>query len=262
MANEQPSEIVATIKLPDSSNMPAYKRAWRARRRVMGVCTTCGGNRDVPKRVRCSICLAADRSLYAGKSRAYKRRQIESIYAKIRMWRRKKRCVICGANRDTAGRLRCNRCLAKNRAALKKQADKRRGAGLCPKCGRERDGGIVCNRCRARGQQEYRKAFALNPSAARIKCQRRRCRKLANGGELTSEQWSAIKEKYKHRCLKCKKREPEISLTIDHVIPVFHSGANDISNVQPLCESCNKSKGARTIDYRVRTPSGPRKPQE
>lgn len=36
----------------------------------------------------------------------------------------------------------------------------------------------------------------------------------------------------------------------DHVVPVLFGGSNDISNIQPLCRSCNSSKGASTVDYR------------
>jgi 5-methylcytosine-specific restriction endonuclease McrA len=54
-------------------------------------------------------------------------------------------------------------------------------------------------------------------------------------------------EKYHKRCLCCDKRR---KLTADHVIPVSKGGTSDISNIQPLCQPCNSSKGAKIIDYR------------
>ena len=49
-------------------------------------------------------------------------------------------------------------------------------------------------------------------------------------------------------CLCCGSTE---SISIDHVIPVSCGGKNDISNYQPLCKSCNSSKGSKIIDYRL-----------
>lgn len=43
------------------------------------------------------------------------------------------------------------------------------------------------------------------------------------------------------RCVKCGARE---RLEFDHIIPVVAGGSNTERNVQLLCESCNRSKGA------------------
>lgn len=56
--------------------------------------------------------------------------------------------------------------------------------------------------------------------------------------------------KYNYTCLCCNKKEPEILLTIDHVIPVSLGGMNIIENAQPLCHSCNSRKKAKVMDYR------------
>lgn len=77
-----------------------------------------------------------------------------------------------------------------------------------------------------------------------------RARKRANGGTFTQQEWQALCVKYQHRCLCCGKSEPEIKLTADHVIPLSLGGRNDITNLQPLCHSCNSSKNAKHIDYR------------
>jgi 5-methylcytosine-specific restriction endonuclease McrA len=50
--------------------------------------------------------------------------------------------------------------------------------------------------------------------------------------------------------LACGQREPEIKLTIDHVVPLVRNGSHDKSNIQPLCLSCNDSKGTKVLDYR------------
>lgn len=70
------------------------------------------------------------------------------------------------------------------------------------------------------------------------------------GGKITNGEWEALKKKHNYTCLRCGKREPEITLTADHVIPISKGGLTTISNIQPLCRACNTSKGKKETDYR------------
>jgi 5-methylcytosine-specific restriction endonuclease McrA len=79
----------------------------------------------------------------------------------------------------------------------------------------------------------------------------RYARKKSAGGSITLEQWEELKRYYNYTCLRCGRQEPEIVLTMDHVIPITRGGINAIENIQPLCGSCNSSKGTQIIDYRV-----------
>ena len=63
------------------------------------------------------------------------------------------------------------------------------------------------------------------------------------------EEWENLKKKFNYKCLKCGKKEPAIKLTIDHIIPISKNGKNIIKNIQPLCRSCNSSKGNKIINY-------------
>lgn len=79
---------------------------------------------------------------------------------------------------------------------------------------------------------------------------RRRTRKTHAGGYYTVAEWDALKAKFNFTCLSCGRQEPDIMLTADHVIPVVKGGSSDINNIQPLCRSCNSSKGQKIIDFR------------
>lgn len=76
-------------------------------------------------------------------------------------------------------------------------------------------------------------------------------KKRGNGGSFTRQEWQDLKQHYDYKCLKCLKTEPEIKLTVDHILPVSKYGSSFISNIQPLCKGCNSSKLNKHIDYRT-----------
>jgi 5-methylcytosine-specific restriction endonuclease McrA len=99
-------------------------------------------------------------------------------------------------------------------------------------------------------KREYASRYAKeNPEKMRVIWHRRRGRILGRG-VFTRQEWEALKAKYNYTCLCCNKREPEIKLTPDHVIPLSRGGMNTIDNIQPLCRKCNNVKSARIKDYR------------
>jgi len=70
---------------------------------------------------------------------------------------------------------------------------------------------------------------------------------LKNGGSHTLQEWNDLKRKYNYTCAICGKKEPEIHLTQDHIIPLSKGGSNDIENIQPLCKRCNSIKNAKIL---------------
>jgi 5-methylcytosine-specific restriction endonuclease McrA len=89
-----------------------------------------------------------------------------------------------------------------------------------------------------------------HPERMREQVRTRRNRKYQAEGFHTETEWVMLKAKYHYTCLHCGQREPEITLTRDHVIPLTQGGSDWITNLQPLCHTCNSSKNNKSIDYR------------
>lgn len=65
----------------------------------------------------------------------------------------------------------------------------------------------------------------------------------------TFGEWELLKKQYGYTCPCCKKSEPEIKLTEDHIIPLSKGGTDIIENIQPLCLKCNMHKHTNTRKY-------------
>jgi len=86
-----------------------------------------------------------------------------------------------------------------------------------------------------------------NPKRVRMRSKLRQFRKRTNGGEVTKEQWLSLCKLFGYKCASCREKK---KLEMDHIVPVAMGGLGDIMNLQPLCRSCNASKGTSTVDYR------------
>lgn len=84
--------------------------------------------------------------------------------------------------------------------------------------------------------------------AAKIRASHKRRSLKSAGGSYTDAEWKEVLEKYGEFCLHCGSTE---HITIDHVIALSQGGSNTKNNLQPLCMSCNCSKGIKAIDYRI-----------
>lgn len=76
-------------------------------------------------------------------------------------------------------------------------------------------------------------------------------RASGKAADFSEQDWLELKRRYGWKCLACGR--PESLLVVlqpDHVIAVARGGPHTVANIQPLCGSCNATKGAKTIDYR------------
>lgn len=65
-------------------------------------------------------------------------------------------------------------------------------------------------------------------------------RALEKNGKVTLTEWNAVLFKNDYRCVKCK---TDKKIEMDHIIPLSKGGNHSKDNIQPLCRSCNASKG-------------------
>lgn len=86
---------------------------------------------------------------------------------------------------------------------------------------------------------------------------RHRARKASAQSE--SYNFKAICNHYGNQCVACGRSD--LSLTVDHIIPLSRGGDDIASNIQPLCQPCNSSKGNHHVtDYR--DDQGPPRPKQ
>jgi len=104
--------------------------------------------------------------------------------------------------------------------------------------------------CRASQRRRYYARWQHCRDLDNIRTHARRVIIKTDRGNYTPAEWQAIKERQGFRCLMCGKQEPEIKLTVDHVIPVSKGGLNTADNLAGLCKPCNSKKGTKTLDLR------------
>ena len=77
-----------------------------------------------------------------------------------------------------------------------------------------------------------------------------RSRRLAEArkkGRHTALEWEVMVQICGSECVKCSSTD---HLVKDHIVPIYQGGSDGIENLQPLCHSCNSSKGPMSEDLR------------
>lgn len=74
-----------------------------------------------------------------------------------------------------------------------------------------------------------------------------RMRLAREKGTHTKEEWEEMKSFF-NECVICGSKD---KLVKDHITPIYQGGSDAITNLQPLCQSCNSRKGSDNTDYRL-----------
>lgn len=110
---------------------------------------------------------------------------------------------------------------------------------------------VDCKSCRkiiCKYNAKYFSDYYLSHSESyKTRARQRKAFILGLPEHYTINEWNLIKSKFSNRCVCCLSKG---KLTVDHIIPLKRGGTDTIDNIQPVCKSCNSSKGIIAIDYR------------
>lgn len=96
--------------------------------------------------------------------------------------------------------------------------------------------------CSPKCSQQASRVYADKAEQRNAAVRRRRLRKTGASGWHAESEWLALCLRARGKCAVCGRKS---KLTRDHIIPLAAGGADDITNIQPLCAPCNSRKGAR-----------------
>lgn len=170
---------------------------------------------------------------------------------------KKKVCIICGELKPQEAGGMCPNCYIKqhkNPTVVCKKCGKTKehfGHGFCANCYQAQYTSPI-KICKVCGKEKPHAAKGMCQTCYEIKngyaAKKRHCRRarLNNAeGSFTTKEWKDLCKKFSH-CPMCgRKFSFRLKRTVDHIIPLSKGGSNSIDNIQPLCGSCNSSKGAK-----------------
>lgn len=213
----------------------------------MRICVQCG-KRHNRKTKLCNACYTNQPHQIK-----FKRKRWRKAWGKEKEQRRLRRmrlvCVKCGKvfEGSRSDQKYCSEICRQNRRRESSYKKKKKGIAMCVICGRQFEQKRIDSKCcsiKCIRKWEYVKR---DKEKKRFYERTRDHKKRAGGGEFTIEQWKKMKKKYKYTCPACGREEPEINLTIDHVIPISKGGKHSSKNIQPLCLKCNVKKSNNLI---------------
>jgi 5-methylcytosine-specific restriction endonuclease McrA len=170
-------------------------------------------------------------------ARAWRKANPDKLKASLKKWAGENRAYI---NETERKRRETNPNYSRDRSAAARKW-RENNPGLA------RERAVAYNKAHAAYKRAWKKA---NLSKCTPSIERRRARLAGAKGSYTAAQWKRLKEFHGGICLCCGVHESVSKLTVDHVLPLSKGGSDFITNIQPLCGSCNSSKRDKHIDYR------------
>lgn len=107
---------------------------------------------------------------------------------------------------------------------------------FCKSCGSLK--AAVYQRQRYSKDSEYREQIIVKTAESQSR------RRRGAVGTFTYDEWKVVLDLFDNECAYCGSKE---KLTVDHVIPLYKGGPNDISNLIPACKRCNCSKNKSDV---------------
>lgn len=79
--------------------------------------------------------------------------------------------------------------------------------------------------------------------------EKRRSKKLSLPSDFTIEQWKQKLEEHNYRCSYCYTHQDDLDMPLEqeHIVPVSNNGGYTWDNIVPACQSCNASKGNKSL---------------
>jgi hypothetical protein len=123
-----------------------------------------------------------------------------------------------------------------------------KGRGLCASCYDKQHRSRTPATCHP---DRPHHAKGLCEACYRGRQNRQRDARLRGGPNHTQAEWEALLRVYRG-CPRCRRPWNEVGTpTRDHVVSIEDGGDDSISNIQPLCYSCNNQKQHRSERYPV-----------
>ena len=164
------------------------------------------------------------------------------------------KCIDCKNPVTSRYAIRCKKCNGKFQIGVNSPRFNG-GKPKCINCGKRLKSyiGKRCKSCSRKGALNHlwKDGISKQEKYSTLMSRQRRARENNAEGSHTLQEWELLKKQYGFKCPSCHRKEPEIILTEDHIIPLIKGGSHYIENIQPLCINCNSKKHTKILTFTI-----------